>query len=54
MLYTYTWLIFYGNCIGKYCTEYTINGWYGPLDTLPETSTSHLTMDGWKMNFLLG
>ena len=22
--------------------------------TLPETNTSHLNMDGWKMSFLLG
>ena len=23
-------------------------------NTLPETNSSHLKMDGWKMNFLLG
>ncbi len=29
--------------------------WFWPFNlTLPETNSSHLKMDGWKMNFLLG
>ena len=28
--------------------------WFQQVDTLPDTDNSHLKMDGWKMNFLLG
>ena len=33
--------------------KYTVNGAYG-IDTLPETNSSHLKMNGWKICFLLG
>ena len=33
--------------------KYTADGAYG-IDTLPETNSSHLKMNGWKICFLLG